>query len=222
MISMIHIENLYKYYISGKEKYLALKDINLKIEKGEFVAIIGPSGSGKSTLLNIIGGLDRPSSGKVFIDGEDIFKFDDERLSKYRNKRIGYIFQSFYLEPSYTVFENVMIPLIFSGDGRREEKVKKALEKVGLSHKLRSKPTELSGGERQRVAIARAIVNDPDILLCDEPTGNLDSQTGLSIMNLLKDLNEEGKTILLVTHNLEYANMSSRILKIRDGEIKED
>ncbi|HOJ93287.1 MAG TPA: ABC transporter ATP-binding protein [Dictyoglomaceae bacterium] len=219
---MIHIENLYKYYISGKEKYLALKDINLKIEKGEFVAIIGPSGSGKSTLLNIIGGLDRPSSGKVFIDGEDIFKFDDERLSKYRNKRIGYIFQSFYLEPSYTVFENVMIPLIFSGDGRREEKVKKALEKVGLSHKLRSKPTELSGGERQRVAIARAIVNDPDILLCDEPTGNLDSQTGLSIMNLLKDLNEEGKTILLVTHNLEYANMSSRILKIRDGEIKED
>jgi len=219
---MIHIENLYKYYISGKEKYLALKDINLKIEKGEFVAIIGPSGSGKSTLLNIIGGLDRPSSGKVFIDGEDIFKFDDERLSKYRNKRIGYIFQSFYLEPSYTVFENVMIPLIFSGDGRREEKVKKALEKVGLSHKLRSKPTELSGGERQRVAIARAIVTDPDILLCDEPTGNLDSQTGLSIMNLLKDLNEEGKTILLVTHNLEYANMSSRILKIRDGEIKED
>lgn len=217
---MIKVENLYKYYPMGKEKYPALKNINLSINKGEFVAIIGPSGSGKSTLLNIIGGLDRPSEGKVYVDGEDIFKLNDARISKYRNKKIGFVFQFFYLEPTYTVLENVMLPLIFSKSNSRELKAKEAIEKVGLTHKIGNKGNELSGGERQRVAIARAIVNNPSLLLCDEPTGNLDSKTGISIMNLLKALNKEGKTIVLVTHNLEYLSFVDRVIKIKDGELE--
>ena len=217
---MIKVENLYKYYPMGKEKYPALKNINLSINKGEFVAIIGPSGSGKSTLLNIIGGLDRPSEGKVYVNGEDIFKLDDAKISKYRNEKIGFIFQFFYLEPTYTVLENVMLPLIFSKSNNREIKAKETIEKVGLAHKIGNKGKELSGGERQRVAIARAIVNNPSILLCDEPTGNLDSKTGISIMNLLKALNKEGKTIVLVTHNLEYLSFVDRVIKIRDGELE--
>lgn len=217
---MIKVENLYKYYPMGKEKYPALKNINLSINKGEFVAIIGPSGSGKSTLLNIIGGLDRPSEGKVYVDGEDIFKLNDARISKYRNEKIGFVFQFFYLEPTYTVLENVMLPLIFSKSNSRELKAKEAIEKVGLTHKIGNKGNELSGGERQRVAIARAIVNNPSLLLCDEPTGNLDSKTGISIMNLLKALNKEGKTIVLVTHNLEYLSFVDRVIKIKDGELE--
>lgn len=217
---MIKVENLYKYYPMGKEKYPALKNINLSINKGEFVAIIGPSGSGKSTLLNIIGGLDRPSEGKVYVDGQDIFKLNDARISKYRNEKIGFVFQFFYLEPTYTVLENVMLPLIFSKSNSRELKAKEAIEKVGLAHKIGNKGNELSGGERQRVAIARAIVNNPSILLCDEPTGNLDSKTGISIMNLLKALNKEGKTIVLVTHNLEYLSFVDRVIKIKDGELE--
>lgn len=217
---MIKVENLYKYYPMGKEKYPALKNINLSINKGEFVAIIGPSGSGKSTLLNIIGGLDRPSEGKVYVDGQDIFKLNDARISKYRNEKIGFVFQFFYLEPTYTVLENVMLPLIFSKSNSRELKAKEAIEKVGLTHKIGNKGNELSGGERQRVAIARAIVNNPSILLCDEPTGNLDSKTGISIMNLLKTLNKEGKTIVLVTHNLEYLSFVDRVIKIKDGELE--
>lgn len=217
---MIKVENLYKYYPMGKEKYPALKNINLSINKGEFVAIIGPSGSGKSTLLNIIGGLDRPSEGKVYVDGQDIFKLNDARISEYRNKKIGFVFQFFYLEPTYTVLENVMLPLIFSKSNSRELKAKEAIEKVGLTHKIGNKGNELSGGERQRVAIARAIVNNPSLLLCDEPTGNLDSKTGISIMNLLKALNKEGKTIVLVTHNLEYLSFVDRVIKIKDGELE--
>lgn len=217
---MIKVENLYKYYPMGKEKYPALKNINLSINKGEFVAIIGPSGSGKSTLLNIIGGLDKPSEGKVYVDGQDIFKLNDARISKYRNEKIGFVFQFFYLEPTYTVLENVMLPLIFSKSNSRELKAKEAIEKVGLTHKIGNKGNELSGGERQRVAIARAIVNNPSILLCDEPTGNLDSKTGISIMNLLKTLNKEGKTIVLVTHNLEYLSFVDRVIKIKDGELE--
>jgi len=217
---VIKVENLYKYYPMGKEKYPALKNINLSINKGEFVAIIGPSGSGKSTLLNIIGGLDRPSEGKVYVDGQDIFKLNDARISKYRNEKIGFVFQFFYLEPTYTVLENVMLPLIFSKSNSRELKAKEAIEKVGLTHKIGNKGNELSGGERQRVAIARAIVNNPSILLCDEPTGNLDSKTGISIMNLLKTLNKEGKTIVLVTHNLEYLSFVDRVIKIKDGELE--
>ncbi len=217
---MIKVENLYKYYPMGKEKYPALKNINLSINKGEFVAIIGPSGSGKSTLLNIIGGLDRPSEGKVYVDGQDIFKLNDARISEYRNKKIGFVFQFFYLEPTYTVLENVMLPLIFSKSNSRELKAKEAIKKVGLTHKIGNKGNELSGGERQRVAIARAIVNNPSLLLCDEPTGNLDSKTGISIMNLLKALNKEGKTIVLVTHNLEYLSFVDRVIKIKDGELE--
>jgi len=215
-MGILEVSNLYKDY--GKK--LALKNINLSINKGEFVAIIGPSGSGKSTLLNIIGGLDRPSEGKVYVDGQDIFKLNDARISKYRNKKIGFVFQFFYLEPTYTVLENVMLPLIFSKSNSRELKAKEAIEKVGLTHKIGNKGNELSGGERQRVAIARAIVNNPSLLLCDEPTGNLDSKTGISIMNLLKTLNKEGKTIVLVTHNLEYLSFVDRVIKIKDGELE--
>lgn len=220
---MIKIENLHKYYLIGREKYGALRGINLSIKKGEFIIIMGPSGSGKSTLLNIMGGLDRPSDGKVIIDGEDIFKLKDEKLSKFRNKKIGFIFQAFHLEPTYTVYENVMLPLIFSNSGfkNKDERVKEVVEKVGLSSKLKNKAVELSGGERQRVAIARAIVNDPDILLCDEPTGNLDSKTGMDIINLLISLNSEGKTIVMVTHNPEYIRFGHRLVKIKDGLVEE-
>lgn len=220
---MIKIENLHKYYLMGKTKYGALRGINLSIRKGEFIIIMGPSGSGKSTLLNIMGGLDRPSDGKVIIDGEDIFKLKDEKLSKFRNKKIGFIFQAFHLEPTYTVYENVMLPLIFSDTNinNKDERIKAVIEKVGLSAKLKNKAVELSGGERQRVAIARSIVNDPDILLCDEPTGNLDTKTGMDIINLLKSLNEEGKTIVMVTHNPEYVRFGHRLVKIKDGLVEE-
>lgn len=220
---MIKIENLHKYYLIGREKYGALRGINLSIKKGEFIIIMGPSGSGKSTLLNIMGGLDRPSDGKVIIDGEDIFKLKDEKLSKFRNKKIGFIFQAFHLEPTYTVYENVMLPLIFSNSvfKNKDERVKEVVEKVGLSSKLKNRAVELSGGERQRVAIARAIVNDPDILLCDEPTGNLDSKTGMDIINLLISLNSEGKTIVMVTHNPEYIRFGHRLVKIKDGLVEE-
>jgi len=154
------------------------------------------------------------------VDGQDIFKLNDARISKYRNEKIGFVFQFFYLEPTYTVLENVMLPLIFSKSNSRELKAKEAIEKVGLTHKIGNKGNELSGGERQRVAIARAIVNNPSLLLCDEPTGNLDSKTGISIMNLLKALNKEGKTIVLVTHNLEYLSFVDRVIKIKDGDLE--
>lgn len=219
---MIRVENVYKYYLMGKEKFYALRNINLKIKRGEFVAIIGPSGSGKSTLLNIIGGLDCPSEGKVFVENQDIFKFNDKKISEYRLNKIGFVFQFFYLEPNYTVYENVVIPLIFSRKNSREKRVKEILEKVGLSQKMKNRAVELSGGERQRVAIARAIINDPNILLCDEPTGNLDSKTGLSIIQLLKELNKEGKTVVMVTHNLEYIPFANRVITLRAGEIKEE
>ncbi|MFL0197580.1 ABC transporter ATP-binding protein [Clostridium sp. WILCCON 0269] len=220
---MIEIKNVSKIYNMGKEKVIALDNVNLTIKEGEFTAIVGPSGSGKSTLMHLVGGLDTPTSGSIFIDGKDISKLKDKDMSKYRNKSVGFVFQSFNLENTQTALENVMMPLIFSGIDKRKRKVKaeKALEMVGLKDKIKNKPTELSGGQRQRVSIARALVNEPRIIFADEPTGNLDSKNGQLIMNLLSDLNERGYTVIMVTHNMEEAKRARRIISIKDGKVQE-
>lgn len=220
---MIEVKNVSKVYKMGKEKVIALNNVSLKINDGEFVAIVGPSGSGKSTLMHLVGGLDTPTKGSIYIDNKDISKLKDKEMSKYRNQTIGFVFQSFNLENTQTALENVMMPLIFAGvsSKERKEKAKKALEMVGLGDKMKHKPTEMSGGQRQRVSIARALVNEPQIIFADEPTGNLDSKNGELIMKLLDDLNSRGYTIIMVTHNLEEAKKSKRIIKIKDGEVQE-
>ncbi len=208
----------------GEETINALAGINLEISQGEFVSIVGPSGSGKSTLLNIIGGLDSPTKGDIIVDGEDLSKASDSELSSYRNKKVGFVFQTFNLQPTYNALENVALPLVFARVplGKRNQMAKEALETVGLGDRVRHKPSELSGGERQRVGIARALVNNPKILLADEPTGNLDSKARERIMELLTELNKErGLTLLLVTHDLESASSADRMLHMRDGEITE-
>jgi len=220
---MIEIKNVYKIYHMGKEKVAALDGVSLSIKKGEFISIVGHSGSGKSTLMNMIGGLDRPTEGSIYVDGCDIGKLKDNDMAKYRNKKVGFVFQSFNLEPSYTAAENVAMPLMFAGVGERKRKriANEALKLVSLDKRGKHKPTEMSGGERQRVSIARAIVNEPEILLADEPTGNLDSKTRASIMSLLRDLNKnKGYTIIMVTHNMEDAQYADRIIKLRDGLIE--
>lgn len=221
---MINIKNVFKVYRMGNEALKVLDDVSVKIEKGEFVAIVGPSGSGKSTLMNIIGGLDKPTQGEVFIDGEDISKYSDKAMSKFRNKKIGFVFQSFNLEPTLTATENVMLPLMFSGIPEKERK-KRAMDSlalVDLSDRGKHKPTELSGGQRQRVSIARALVTDPKIILADEPTGNLDSKSGKNVMKILTDFKNQGYTIVMVTHNPEEASYADRVIKIQDGAIKEN
>ena len=221
---MIRIENLSKVYSMGDIEVNALMDINLRIEKGEFVSVMGPSGSGKSTLMNILGCLDKPTRGKFFLDGEDVSGLDDDALAGIRNKKIGFVFQSFNLLPRMTALHNVELPMIYSGT-RREKRIQmamKALEKVNLSDRVMHQPNELSGGQRQRVAIARTLVNNPSIILADEPTGNLDSKSGEEIMEIFKLLNEEGVTILLVTHEKNIAEYSKRIVTFRDGRIIED
>ena len=220
---MIEIKNVSKIYNMGKEKVIALDNISLTIKEGEFTAIVGPSGSGKSTLMHLVGGLDTPTSGSIFVDGKDISKLKDKDMSKYRNKSVGFVFQSFNLENTQTALENVMMPLIFSGIDKRRRKVKaeRALEMVGLRDKIKNKPTELSGGQRQRVSIARALVNEPRIIFADEPTGNLDSKNGQLIMNLLSDLNKRGYTVIMVTHNMEEAKRAKRIISIKDGKVQE-
>ncbi|PJI08500.1 MULTISPECIES: ABC transporter ATP-binding protein [Clostridium] len=220
---MIEVKNVSKVYKMGKEIVTALNNVNLKIEDGEFVAVVGPSGSGKSTLMHLVGGLDTPTNGNVFVDGKDISKLKDKEMSKYRNRTIGFVFQAFNLENTQTALENVMMPLIFAGvSGRaRLEKAKKALEMVGLGDKMKHKPNEMSGGQRQRVSIARALVNEPQIIFADEPTGNLDSKNGALIMKLLEDLNEKGYTIIMVTHNMEEAKKAKRLIRIKDGQVEE-
>lgn len=220
---MIEVKNVSKIYKMGKERVTALNNVSLKINDGEFVAIVGPSGSGKSTLMHLVGGLDTPTSGNIYIDNKDISKLKDKEMSKYRNQTIGFVFQSFNLENTQTALENVMMPLIFAGLGGkdRKEKAKKALEAVGLGDKIKHRPNEMSGGQRQRVSIARALVNQPQIIFADEPTGNLDSKNGELIMKLLNDLNSRGYTIIMVTHNMEEAKKSKRIIKIKDGEVEE-
>lgn len=222
---MIEIKDVYKIYQMGRQEIAALNGITLEIKKGEFIAIVGHSGSGKSTLMHLIGGLDRPTRGSLIVKGQDIGKLKDTEMAKYRNRFIGFVFQSFNLEPSYTALENVMMPLMFAGTPERKRKqiALNALSLVNLDNRIKHKPSELSGGERQRVSIARAIVNDPEILLADEPTGNLDSKTGASIMNLLKDLNKnKGYTVIMVTHNMDDAKYADRIIRIKDGMIEEE
>lgn len=221
---MIEIKNVSKIYTMGNEQVIALDNISTKIKDGEFIAIVGPSGSGKSTLMHLVGGLDTPTKGKILVDSNNISELKDSAMSKYRNEKIGFVFQSFNLENTQTALENVMMPLIFAGmsDKERKNKAKRALEMVGLGDKIKHKPMEMSGGQRQRVSIARALVNSPQIIFADEPTGNLDSKTGESIMELLKNLNKEGYTIIMVTHNNEHTKDVSRVIKIRDGKIQED
>ena len=222
---MIKLESVIKTYRMGEETIHALSGIDLAVAEGEFVALVGPSGSGKSTLLHIIGGLDSPTSGKVIIDKQDLSKATDKELSRYRNRSVGFVFQTFNLHPTYNALENVALPLVFSrvSRQRRLKLAGEALESVELSQRAFHRPNQLSGGERQRVSIARALVVRPRLILADEPTGNLDSRTGDRIMELLVRLNrEKGLTLLLVTHNLDVANHAPRTLFLRDGAIVEE
>lgn len=221
---MIEIKEVFRKYKMGKETIVALNKVSLTINDGEFVAIVGPSGSGKSTLMHIVGGLDTPTSGKVLFDGNDISGHKDREMAKFRNQKIGFVFQAFNLENTQTALENVMMPLIFGGMSKKErkEKAMKALEQVELAHLAKHKPNEMSGGQRQRVSIARALVNDPEIIFADEPTGNLDSKTGENIMKLFHNLNEKGYTFIMVTHNPEEASKAKRIVQIKDGNIISD
>ncbi len=216
---MIVLRNVNKIYGKGEGAVHALKDANLVIEDGKFTAILGKSGSGKSTLMNIIGALDSPTSGTIESNGVILNELSKNDLAKYRNKTTGFVFQSFYLEPTFTVLENVAMPLTIAGEDKkeREEKATKIIEELGLSDKINKKASELSGGQKQRVSIARALVHDPDIVLADEPTGNLDSQNGAEVMVLLKKIVEKGKSVILVTHNMEDAKNADNIIEIKDG-----
>jgi len=221
---VIKTEELVKVYEMGAEQVHALRGVNLEIRKGEYVAIMGPSGSGKSTLMNLIGCLDSPTSGKYWLAGRLVSDLDDDELAYIRNKEIGFVFQTFNLLPRATALHNVELPLIYNGTpaDERIEKAKKALECVDLADRMQHKPNELSGGQRQRVAVARALVNNPSIVLADEPTGNLDSKTGEEIMALFENLHRQGNTIILVTHENEIAQHAHRIIHIRDGRIASD
>lgn len=219
--SLIQIKKINKYYINGENKLHALKGIDFHIRKGEFVSIMGSSGSGKSTMMNILGCLDREFEGEYILDGISIREIPEKNLCKVRNQKIGFVFQSFHLLPKLTALENVELPLVYAGIPKkeREVKAKKMLEIVGLETRMNHRPNELSGGQRQRVAIARALVNDPAIILADEPTGNLDSQSEIEIMNFFQSLHQKGKTIVVVTHEPEVAKYTKRILHFRDGKL---
>lgn len=218
---MIKITNLTKTYKTGDLQFLALNDISEEIQTSEFVAILGPSGSGKSTLMHLIGGLDRPTVGTIEVDGQNIGKLSDGKLARYRNEKVGFVFQSFNLLQGTSTLNNVILPMIYSRKKfNRKARAKELLEEVGLGSKLKNRPNQLSGGEQQRVSIARSLVNDPEIILADEPTGNLDSKTGQTIFQLLRDLNQKGKTVVIVTHDTSLAEKADRIIRIRDGEIE--
>lgn len=219
---MIKVQNVVKTYHMGKTKVRALRGVDLDIEEGEFVAIMGRSGSGKSTLMHLMGGLDKPDGGSLVFDDQDLSKQSRNALAEFRGKRIGFVFQSFNLIPTLTALENVELPMMYQGLARKERlnKAQRLLELAGIADRVRHRPTELSGGEQQRVAIARALVNDPDLLLADEPTGNLDSKSGRQIMELIRDLNEErGMTVIVVTHDPAIARYARRTIHIFDGEI---
>jgi len=221
-MSLIEIKKLNKTYESGEECVMALADVDLKIERGEFISVMGPSGSGKSTLLTILGGLNHPTKGDVAVDDIPIYKLSLEKLADFRREYLGFIFQSFQLIPYLTVIENVMLPLSITQRTNREQvtMAEEILERIGLRGKGRRLPDQLSGGEQERVAIARALVNSPPILMADEPTGNLDSKTGKEIMDLFKSLNEEGQTIVMVTHNPENTSFSTRTISLKDGRVE--
>jgi putative ABC transport system ATP-binding protein len=220
---VINIDSLTKTYQTGKTQFKALNTVTLKIHKGDFVAIMGPSGSGKSTLMHIIGCLDRPTSGTVIIDGENISTVSDNELAEIRGRKIGFIFQKFNLIPTMTALKNIELPMMFLGGTKadREHRAAELLGKVGLTNWATHRPSELSGGQQQRIAIARALINNPSIILADEPTGNLDTKTGEQIMKLLVALNKEGKTILLVTHAIALKRFSNRVINMLDGKVRE-
>jgi len=217
---MVELESITRVYKAGRAEVPALRGISCRIKSGEMVSIVGPSGSGKSTLMNIIGCLDKATSGQYRLDGIEVSKLSDNKLAEIRNKKIGFVFQSFNLLPRTTALANVELPLIYSRSGNRRQRALQALESVGLAHRIKHRPSELAGGEQQRVAIARALINEPALILADEPTGNLDTQTSKEIMLLFKQLNQQGITIVLVTHEPYIAAYTQRTIRIRDGQIE--
>src|SRR5512139_1815279 len=224
MSALIETADLWKTYVMGAEEIHALRGVSISIERGEYVAIMGPSGSGKSTLMNLIGCLDTPTKGSYLLNGKEVAAMNDDELARIRNEEIGFVFQTFNLLPRATALHNVELPLVYAGVSSkdRQERARAALEKVELAQRMNHKPNELSGGQRQRVAIARALVNNPSILLADEPTGNLDSKTGVEIMALFDRLHSSGNTIIVVTHEADIAQHAHRIIHIRDGKVEID
>jgi putative ABC transport system ATP-binding protein len=221
-MALIDVRDLRKTYKNGNLEVPVLLGITLEIHAGEFVAIMGPSGSGKSTFMNILGCLDRPTSGQYVIDGEDVSRLNDNRLAEIRNQKFGFVFQSFNLLARTTAIRNVELPMLYAGRGNREARAKWALERVGLAERMHHKPNELSGGQQQRVAIARALVNDPVVLMADEPTGALDTRTSVEIMDIFQELNREGRTVVMVTHEMDIAEHATRIIRFKDGLVVED
>ncbi|MEK6820746.1 MAG: ABC transporter ATP-binding protein [Nanoarchaeota archaeon] len=222
MNSIIKLENVCKRYQMGESVVEAVCHVDLDIKKGDFLAIVGPSGSGKSTMMNLVGALDLATEGNIFLDGQNIEHLEENELARIRGKKIGFVFQTFNLIPTLTALENVALPMMFQNIGREErrERAEKLLKEIGLEKRADFLVTKLSGGERQRVAIARALANEPEVILADEPTGNLDSKTGNSVIEILKNLNKQGKTIIMVTHDLEKAKQAKRIIRLRDGRIE--
>jgi putative ABC transport system ATP-binding protein len=223
-MALIETRDLWKTYIMGQEEIHALRGLSIEIERGEYVAIMGPSGSGKSTLMNLIGCLDTPSKGNYLLNGKEVSQMNDNELARIRNEEIGFVFQTFNLLPRATALHNVELPLVYAGvpSKDRQERAKSALDKVELTSRMTHRPNELSGGQRQRVAIARALVNNPSILLADEPTGNLDSKNGEAVMELLRELHREGATICMVTHDPRYARHADRSIRLFDGRVVEE
>lgn len=216
---IVKLENVEKIYKMDSVEVPALRGVSFEIDRGEYISIMGPSGSGKSTIMNLIGALDRPTRGKVLIDGVDISKLKDDRLAVIRRKKIGFVFQQFNLISKLTAIGNVELPMWFAGlpKVKRVKKAAKLLRLVGLDERMKHRPTELSGGERQKVALARSLANDPEIILADEPTGNLDTKSGTEVMKIIETLNDEGKTIIIVTHDMEFGKRANRMIKLRDG-----
>jgi putative ABC transport system ATP-binding protein len=221
-MAMIELDNITKVYRMGEVEVYALNGVSISIEQGEMLSIIGASGSGKSTLLNVLGCLDRPTSGSYRLDGTDVSRLNDNRLAELRNKKFGFVFQDFNLLRRSTALSNVELPLVYGGSGNKHIKAMEALERVGLAKRAKHKPTELSGGEQQRVAIARALVNDPSLILADEPTGNLDSASSEEIIAIFQQLNRDGITVAIVTHEMEIAERTPRVIRLRDGQVASD